>query len=313
MRCLLTTLLVLSSSSYAGTILVPKEMASISSAVDIASNGDVILVAPGVYNETVNFRGKAITIESTEGRNETIIDSQGTNTCVIFTTGETSKTILRGFTITGGIGAVNTDGRYGGGIFLVGSSPTIEDCAIVNNNADWGGGVHNIRSSAHFINCLFQGNTAVYNGGAMRSNELSEPVITNCTFTDNIAQFGGAMDFVVDSIPNINGCNISGNGATVRGGAIYVGCGCSAPNIANTAICWNVPEHIIGDWNDNGGNEVCAVCEADITRDGVVDIADVLDIINAWGAGACVQDITGEGGVDISDLLVVVANWGPCE
>ena len=313
MNYLLTTVLLISCSTYAGNIRVPKEMPTIMDAVNSAIDGDTILVSPGVYTETINLRGKAIIIESTNGRNSTTIDANGLGPCALFIMEETNKTVLRGFTLTGGIGAIHEGGRFGGGIFLHGSSPTIEDCAIINNIAEWGGGVHNLGSSPIFRNCLFEGNVAIYNGGGMRSHEWSEPVIENCTFTDNIAQFGGGLDFAADSIPEISNSDISGNGANIRGGAIFVGCDCSSPNISNTTICWNVPEHIVGGWNDNGGNEVCTVCEADITRDGIVDVMDILDIINAWGPGACIQDITGEGGVDVNDLLIVVGSWGACE
>ena len=63
MKFLLTTALLISSSSYAGNIRVPKEMPTIVDAINVASDGDTILVSPGVYNETINLRGKAITVE----------------------------------------------------------------------------------------------------------------------------------------------------------------------------------------------------------------------------------------------------------
>ena len=313
MKQIAWTFLLCTGSAYAGTIFVPKQMPTISEAINSATDGDTILVAPGVYNETINLRGKAITVSSTKGRDSTIIDAQGISTCVMFTTGETNDTVLRGFTLTGGIGALHEDGRFGGGIFLHGSSPTIENCAIVNNQADWGGGLHNLQSSPHLINCHFEGNTAAYNGGGMRSHDWSEPIIESCTFNNNFAQFGGAMDYALDSVPLIIDCELVSNGAYFQAGAIYVGCDCSSPNVTGSTICWNVPQHIVGGWNDNGGNEVCEVCEADITRDGFVDVMDLLEIIDAWGACACVQDITGEGGVDVNDLLVVVGSWGACQ
>jgi hypothetical protein len=59
----------------------------------------------------------------------------------------------------------------------------------------------------------------------------------------------------------------------------------------------------------------------DVTGDGIVNIADLLAVIAAWGAcapatGTCPADIprvpggTGDGVVNISDLLAVIANWG---
>ena len=118
MKQIVCTFLLCTGSVYAGTIFVPKEMPTISAAINVASDGDTVLVAPGVYNETVNLRGKAITVASTKGRDSTIIDAQGISTCVMFTMGETNKTVLRGFTLTGGIGALHEGGRFGGGIFL---------------------------------------------------------------------------------------------------------------------------------------------------------------------------------------------------
>ena len=312
MKYLLPTVLFISCTSNAGTILVPTEMPTITSAINSAIDGDTIFVAPGTYYETINMRGKAITIESTHGQGATVINAQGFSTCAMFTMGETTKTVLRGFTLTGGIGALHEDGRFGGGIFLHGSSPTIDSCAILNNHAEWGGGLHNLQSSPHIINCTFEGNVAVYNGGGMRSHDWSEPTIENCTFTNNFAQFGGAMDYAADSVPSIINCQLVSNGAYFQAGAIYVGCDCSSPNVSSTTMCWNVPQHIVGGWNDNGNNNVCEVCNADVSRDGEVNVTDLLEIISAWGPGACVQDITGEVGVNLQDLLIVIDSWGPC-
>lgn len=52
----------------------------------------------------------------------------------------------------------------------------------------------------------------------------------------------------------------------------------------------------------------------DVTHDGTVDVADLLAVINQWGACAappalCPADITDDGVVDVQDLLVVINNW----
>lgn len=59
-----------------------------------------------------------------------------------------------------------------------------------------------------------------------------------------------------------------------------------------------------------------ALCPADITGDGTVNVSDLLAVINAWGpcpkGGVCPADITGDGTVNVSDLLAVINAWGPC-
>ena len=52
---------VLSPLTIAETITVPQEAETIQEAIDLAQGDDVILVSPGRYNETINFKGKAIT------------------------------------------------------------------------------------------------------------------------------------------------------------------------------------------------------------------------------------------------------------
>ena len=49
------------------TINVPADHATIQSAIDAANNGDSILVAPGTYVENINFKGKDITVTSSDG------------------------------------------------------------------------------------------------------------------------------------------------------------------------------------------------------------------------------------------------------
>ena len=54
-------------------------------------------------------------------------------------------------------------------------------------------------------------------------------------------------------------------------------------------------------------------CVADITGDGVVNVADLLTILSVWGScEACEADINEDGFVNVTDLLVVIGEWGPC-
>tara|TARA_Y100001968_G_C18737446_1_gene427322 strand:- start:32 stop:505 length:474 start_codon:yes stop_codon:yes gene_type:complete len=53
-------------------------------------------------------------------------------------------------------------------------------------------------------------------------------------------------------------------------------------------------------------------CPGDVNADMMVDIADLLDVLSAWGEQCddCSADIDDSGVVDVADLLGVIANWG---
>ena len=52
-------------NALAETIKVPQDCPLIQAGINGASEGDTVLVSPGRYVETINSRGKAITVTST--------------------------------------------------------------------------------------------------------------------------------------------------------------------------------------------------------------------------------------------------------
>ena len=91
--------------SFADTIHVPKEVETIQEAIEQAQGDDVVLVAPGQYNEAINFNGKAITLKSTDGAAVTVLDVWRLDDSIVkCISGEGQSTILDVFTITGGTG-----------------------------------------------------------------------------------------------------------------------------------------------------------------------------------------------------------------
>jgi L-ascorbate metabolism protein UlaG (beta-lactamase superfamily) len=179
---------------------------SIQQAIDLATDGDVLVAAPGTYAETVDFAGKAITLRSQDPNDPgavatTIID--GDADAVSFTQGEDSRSILAGFVITGAMR----------GILCSEAAPTIFNCRILDN-AD--AGVRIVSESPGdsrplLVNCIIAGN-----GGA--GIEMATTYIT-----------GRPTDF---DFADVDHCTIVGN----RGWGID-----GAPTVANSIIWDNNP------------------------------------------------------------------------
>ena len=73
---------------------------TISNAIAAASDGDTIEVGPGTYSEAIDFNGKAISIQSTDGAASTIIAGNG-SVSVSASSAESHESQLSGFTIQG--------------------------------------------------------------------------------------------------------------------------------------------------------------------------------------------------------------------
>jgi hypothetical protein len=75
---------------------------------------------------------------------------------------------------------------------------------------------------------------------------------------------------------------------------------------------------VIGDVlgrNDRGviAGATCPGCSGDCVHDDQVDVADLLALLDMWGAGGGLcSDVDNSGTVDVFDLLQLLDNWGPC-
>ncbi len=81
---------------------------------------------------------------------------------------------------------------HGGGIFCLGGSPDISTCIISDNSAgSSGGGLFNNNSSPVLLDCDFIDNSAGDYGGGVCNTNNSIAIMTDCTFSDNRADYCG--------------------------------------------------------------------------------------------------------------------------
>jgi predicted outer membrane repeat protein len=136
-----------------------------------------------------------------------------------------SRSILYGFTITGG-NANMSNNDHGGGMFNISSRPAVNNCTFRGNSAQYGGGMHNDKSTPRVLNCTFSENSAHYGGGIHNNDSVFMMIVTNTTFSENSAQYGGGILNDHSFITLIN-CTLSQNKAekegygSGHGGGIY--------------------------------------------------------------------------------------------
>lgn len=243
--------LIFVSLGYAGpaeaaVLHVPGDFPTIQGCIDAAIPGDECVVAPGTYNELINFHGKAITLRSSDGPEVTIIDAgpvpdPGTGKPVVrCDTGEGPDTVIEGFTLTGGTGTSCTANQdpCGGGMFNSNSSPTVTNCVFSGNaTGSRGGGMYNINSNPNVFDCTFRDNSA-RDGGGMYNN-VNAPTVVRCTFEGNSASFEGGGMYNFGASPTVSDCTFSGNSA-VLGGGVFSFTG--SPTVTDCAFTQNTAD-----------------------------------------------------------------------
>lgn len=121
----------------------------------------------------------------------------------------------------------NSAGQNGGGLYCDASSPTIAECTFEQNSASsedfpGGGAMANENASAPVvIDCLFINNHADYVGGAV-TNYNSPAVFTGCRFVGNTSQYGGAVENGAGSDSAFLNCGFHANVAEFHGGAFDI-------------------------------------------------------------------------------------------
>ena len=286
---------------------------TIQSAIDSAEEGDTIIVHQGIYEESVQFKGKSVILRSVDPEDHeivqnTVIDGGGRGWVVRFNGNEEKSCELSGFTIrnAGGFYLVEDTAGVLGQTFMTAAvpGPTISRC-IVSGNA--GCGI--AHCSGTIVNCTITANDVgiyaccanitdcliVENGRAGLSGDWyygCYGTLSNCEIRGNkrgegwLYQADGGIEDFTGVIEN---CTIVGNTADNDGGGLE---GCIG-EITNCVISENVAA-----WS-GGGLCSCSASIIGCTVEG--------NLAGGYGGGFC-----GCGG-RIANCVVeenVAANWG---
>ena len=199
--------------------------ATIQTAIDAIPDGSEILLVGGTTysgpgNRDLDFHGKDLIVVAAFGGGA-IIDCGGDpetlHRAFYFHSGETRAATVRSLVIINGW----EENRAGGGISIGDAEPTIQDCII------WG---------CH-----------AYEGGAIAvsaTNSVNHPLITACTMTGNVADFGDAVHVSKNGGPEFTNCIISSNYGYY--GAVI--CNNSLGNPQPTFSCTDIWGNGGGDW-----------------------------------------------------------------
>jgi hypothetical protein len=212
----------------AGTIQVPGDYPSIQRAINHADDGDTVAVRPGVYQENLDFKGKAITVKSVSGPTETIIDGGFQDPVVWFHSGEGLTSVLSGFTLRHGATSNSDAGSDGAGIQIAGSSPKIVNNIIKRNDVCGSGGGIAVLAGSPLIkrNVITQNEQVACSGGpgggGISVVAQGEARIIRNVITANSHGFGGGISLFAAGATVIRGNVIIGNEADTWGGGVSI-------------------------------------------------------------------------------------------
>ncbi len=184
---------------------------TIQDALDVAPDGEVILLYPGHYqgegNRNLEFRS-----------NVTLRPSLSYGTCRIDCEGSPENP-------AGGFNLVDETGG------------TIERITVTNAWLENGAAITTGWGSYTFLECQFEENYANQNGGVLKAEDGSNVVFENCIFYRNQAgSHGGALWGTANANLSVRYCTFVSNGAG-SGASFYLDGGASL-DVQNTLVAW---------------------------------------------------------------------------
>ncbi len=242
-------------------INIPADQPTIQAGLDIAIEGDSVIVADGIYFENLiwpDVNGIKLIGNSKEN---CIIDGNGQGSVISYELWDTihdSTNVIKNFTIQNGYFP------RGAGIYLRSENQFTLENLIVKDNYQYlplesdisnderyciegGAGIHLDNLSSPIIrNVQIINNYSEFDGGGLFIYEHSEPLLKNVLIANNYSSTSGggiACEFLSDI--SLNNVTIVNNIASENGGGVFIyGGGDSSVQTTNSIFWNNLPEEI---------------------------------------------------------------------
>ena len=238
--------------------LDPAAPDSLQAIVNAATDGETVVLYPGVYSVCVSIEGKSVSLESTAPEDLAVVAAtvlQGDDATPVLSLRNTGahECRLRGVTVThGGQGGVVCEnatvevshcaitGNAGGGIRLHQVQATLKRCVIDGNrHASGTAGIEVFASKMVLEDCVIAGNLGSDGGGLTASG--SAILLKNVTLADNKAIQSGAAGMLVRDSCDFVVCSsiLWGNRGNVGGSPDTVQLDCLVPETTHGEISFS--------------------------------------------------------------------------
>lgn len=200
--CLLSILTLAAATHAQQTLRVPDAYTTIQAAINAASTGDTVLVAPGTYPENLTLASKQITLRSTAGAATTLLDGQHLGPILQVTDTAGLLTTIDGFTF------------QNGGPQDVGNSGSTP--------AGTTAGIYAVRSGLSVTNSVFQKNSGTNLNIINGTLHLSNSTIATAPETGSVCWNAG---------PDVPGAVLAATGIILTGDSAITTLGSPSPSV----------------------------------------------------------------------------------
>ena len=195
---------------------------NIQSALNAASSGDTVLVAPATYtggqNRDLDFGGENIVLVASAARDSVVIDCEGLGRGFYLHSGETAAAVIDGLVVQNGVA------NRGGGAYIDGASPTIRNTTFRDNQANLdGGGLYMRNASPTLSEVTFESNASSISGGGIMCDPSSAPSLSHVDFIENESGSGAGMSLIFSDGASLFEVTFVSNEASSYAGGLYCG------------------------------------------------------------------------------------------